>query len=57
MSRNENQLAAAGYLLKIDDSCELVYPAWNVVISDPQSREVLMSRLDSIPRHTPAISP
>jgi hypothetical protein len=55
---DETQLAEAGYLLEIDTSGELVYRDRNdVVIPDPQSREVLVSCLDPIPRRPPAISP
>ncbi|MBV9142769.1 MAG: hypothetical protein JO115_17960 [Pseudonocardiales bacterium] len=54
---DENQLAEAGYLLEIDTSGELVYRDRNdAVVSDPQSREVLVSCLDPIPRRPPAIS-
>ncbi|MDQ3761831.1 MAG: hypothetical protein M3460_09050, partial [Actinomycetota bacterium] len=54
---DESQLAEAGYLLEIDASGELVYRDRNdVVVSDPQSREVLVSCLDPIPRRPPAAS-
>jgi hypothetical protein len=53
---DENQLAEAGYLLEIDSSGELVYrDRDDVVVSDPQSRKVLVSCLDPIPRCPAAI--
>jgi hypothetical protein len=55
---DEGQLTEAGYLLEIDSTGELVYRDRNdVVVHDPQSREVLVSCLDPIPRRPPAISP
>ena len=55
---DEGQLAEAGYLLEIDTTGELVYRDRNdVVVTDPQCREVLVSCLDPIPRRPPAISP
>ena len=55
---DEAQLSEAGYLLEIDTSGELVYRDRNdAVVSDPQSREVMVSCLDPIPRRPPAISP
>lgn len=55
---DEGQLAEAGYLLEIDTNGELVYrDRDDAVVSDPQSREVLVSCLDPIPRRPPAISP
>jgi hypothetical protein len=54
---DEGQLAEAGYLLEIDASGELVYRDRNdAVVTDPQSREVLVSCLDPIPRR-PAQAP
>lgn len=51
---DEGQLAAAGYVLEIDASGELVYrDRYDAVVPDPQSREVLVSCLDPIPRHPP----
>ncbi|MGH3873317.1 MAG: hypothetical protein ACRDSR_17720 [Pseudonocardiaceae bacterium] len=48
---DEGQLAEAGYLLEIDTSGELVYrDRDDAVVTDPQSREVLVSCLDPIPR-------
>jgi hypothetical protein len=55
---DESQLAEAGYLLEIDSSGELVYRDRNdTVVSDPQTREVLVSCLDPIVQRPPAISP
>jgi hypothetical protein len=55
---DEGQLAEAGYLLEIDATGELVYrDRSDAVITDPQSRKVLVSCLDPIPRRPPAISP
>ena len=54
---DEGQLAEAGYLLEIDASGELVYrDRDDAVVTDPQSREVLVSCLDPIPRR-PSPSP
>ena len=51
---DEGQLAEAGYMLEIDMSGELVYrDRSDAVVPDPQSREVLVSCLDPIPRHPP----
>jgi hypothetical protein len=53
---DENQLAEAGYLLEIDSSGELVYrDRDDTVVSDPQSRKVLVACLDPIPRCPAAI--
>jgi hypothetical protein len=55
---DEGQLAEAGYLLEIDTTGELVYrDRDDVVVADPQTREVLVSCLDPIPGRPPAISP
>ncbi len=55
---DEGQLAEAGYLLEIDASGELVYrDRDDAVVTDPQSREVLVSCLDPIPRRSPATGP
>jgi hypothetical protein len=55
---DEGQLAEAGYLLEIDTTGELVYRDRNdVVVADPQCREVLVSCLDPIPRRPPAVGP
>lgn len=54
---DESQLAEAGYLLEIDTSGELVYrDRDDAVVSDPQSREVLVSCLDPMLHRPPAIS-
>ncbi|MGH4012670.1 MAG: hypothetical protein ACRDSL_01765 [Pseudonocardiaceae bacterium] len=51
---DEGQLADAGYLLEIDAEGEFVYrDRDDAVVSDPQSREVLVSCLDPIPRYPP----
>jgi hypothetical protein len=51
---DEGQLAEAGYLLEIDAAGELVYrDRHDAVVPDPQSREVLVSCLDPIPRCPP----
>lgn len=51
---DEAQLAEAGYVLEIDAAGELVYrDRLDAVVSDPQSRVVLVSCLDPIPRHPP----
>lgn len=51
---DEGQLAEAGYVLEIDASGELVYrDRDDAVVADPQSREVLVSCLDPIPRQPP----
>jgi hypothetical protein len=48
---DEGQLAEAGYVLEIDASGELVYrDRDDAVVANPQSREVLVSCLDPIPR-------
>lgn len=55
---DESQLAEAGYLLEIDSSGELVYrDRDDVVVSHPQSTEVLVSCPDPISNRPPAISP
>lgn len=55
---DESQLAEAGYLLEIDTSGELVYRDRNdAVVCDPQSTQVLVSCLDPMRPHPPAISP
>ena len=55
---DETQLAEAGYLLEIDTNGELVYrDRHDTIITDPQSREVMVSCLDPIPRHGPATGP
>jgi hypothetical protein len=52
---DEGQLAEAGYLLEIDTNGELVYrDRDDAVVTDPQSREVLVACLDPIPRRSPA---
>lgn len=51
---DEGQLTEAGYLLEIDTAGELVYRDRDGnVVADPQSREVLVSCLDPIPRCPP----
>ncbi|HKR48016.1 MAG TPA: hypothetical protein VJT72_00285 [Pseudonocardiaceae bacterium] len=48
---DETQLAEAGYVLEIDTDGELVYrDRDDAVVTAPQSREVLVSCLDPIPR-------
>ncbi|MFY9807797.1 MAG: hypothetical protein WCC38_09130 [Pseudonocardiaceae bacterium] len=54
---DEAQLTEAGYLLEIDTTGELVYRDRNdVAVSDPQSREVLVSCLDPLLRRPPALN-
>lgn len=51
---DEGQLAEAGYLLEIDAGGELVYrDRTDAIVPDPQSREVMVSCLDPIPRFPP----
>lgn len=51
---DEGQLAEAGYVLEIDADGELVYrDRDDTVVPDPQSREVMVSCLDPIPRQPP----
>jgi hypothetical protein len=51
---DEGQLAEAGYHLEIDGSGELVYrDREGIVVTDPESREVLVRCLDPIPRTPP----
>ncbi|MGH3933144.1 MAG: hypothetical protein ACRDTF_24585 [Pseudonocardiaceae bacterium] len=51
---DETQLAEAGYLLEIDANGEFVYrDRTDAIVADPQSREVLVSCLDPIPRFPP----
>lgn len=51
---DEDQLAEAGYRLEIDAAGELVYrDRRDAIVPDPQSRLVLVSCLDPIPRHPP----
>ena len=51
---DEGQLAEAGYVLEIDSDGELVYhDQHGAVVTDPYTREILVSCLDPIPRNPP----